>query len=114
MALSSDPAKRARQLANLRAAPANLRRGGALPGNGLAKTHGAFARVARDRLDERRRAVLDALSADAPLRDPNGELPAADGVTVMLLAQALCRLGDIGTYLTTHGLLDGDGNMRPA
>jgi hypothetical protein len=45
--------------------------------------------------------------------DPDGELPAADGVTVALLAQALCRLDDVGGYLTNHGLLDADGEVRP-
>jgi hypothetical protein len=41
-------------------------------------------------------------------------LPAADSVTVALLAQALCRLEDVGAYLTNHGLLDGDGQVRAA
>jgi hypothetical protein len=73
-------------------------------GNARARKHGAYARVAHARLEAKQREVFDALAEDAPLRDPDGGLPAADGVTVALLAQALCRLDDVGGYLTNHDL----------
>lgn len=31
-----------------------------------------------------------------------------------LLAEALCRKDDVKAYLCDHGILDGDGNERPA
>jgi hypothetical protein len=99
--LSPDPAKRARQLRN-------LRKGGppAPRGNTWAVTHGATAKIARDRLEAKEREVFDAVAADAPLRNGDGSLPAADGVLVRLLAEALCRLDSIGSYLRDHGLID--------
>ena len=42
-------------------------------------SHGAYAEVARERLDAKAGEVFDALRADAPLRDLDGGLPAADG-----------------------------------
>jgi phage terminase small subunit len=106
MPLSRDPAKRARQLANLRSAPP------APAGHRRALVHGAYASVARDRIDAKARAVFDAIAADAPVRE-NGGLPAADGVVVALLAEALCRLDDIGAYLSMHGWADEHGSPRP-
>lgn len=58
-------------------------------------THGAYAQVVVERLEAKQREVFEALAADAPLRDPDGSLPAADGVTVRLLADVLCRLEDV-------------------
>ena len=88
---SKDPAARGRSIAN-------LRRGGQTPDGSQRVTHGAFRRVvdAGDR-DAKARTIFDALAADAPLRDPSGELPAADAVTVKLLADALVRLDDSRT-----------------
>lgn len=108
MPLSDRPAARARQLGNLRNAPA------APPGNRRAVRHGGYAEVARDRLEERTRRIFDELAVDAPLRDELGELPAADHLIVSLLAQCLVRLEDIAAYLTLRGLLDVKGNVRPA
>lgn len=107
--LSQDPVKRARSLSN-------LQRGGPAPEqhNRRAVTHGAYAAVAKTRLDAKVREVFDALAQDAPLQEQGGGLPAADTVAVMLLAKALCRLEDVETYLTTRGLLDGDDQQRPA
>lgn len=105
MALSSDPAKRARQLAN-------LRRGGN-HGGGRPTTHGAYAVVARDRLEQRAAEVFEALAADAPLRNADGSLPAADSVAVRLLAECLCRLDTIAAHLRDHGILDAEGNVKP-
>jgi hypothetical protein len=88
--LSDDPAKRARQLANLnpkaRLAPA---------GNRRAVKHGGYATIAVDRLDSKVREVFDAVAEDAPLRDTASGLPRADTVQVRLLADVLCRLDDV-------------------
>jgi len=108
--LSSDPRRRSRQLAN-------LRRGGAPPapaGNQRHKTHGAFAVIAAARLETKTREVFDALAQDAPLRDKDGGLPREDTVAVLMLAKALCRLEDVEQYLTLNGLVDGEGEIRPA
>jgi hypothetical protein len=104
--LSDRPAARARQLANLRPAPP------APAGNQRPRTHGAYAVVARERLEEKALAVFDALSADAPLRNPDGQLPAADAVPVRLLAECLCRLDSIGDYLRDFGWRGPDGEPR--
>jgi phage terminase small subunit len=108
MPLSSDPKRRSRQLANLQ--PGG---GAAGPGNGRAVTHGAYAALAPDRLDVKAREVFDALGADAPVRDGDGSLPAADVAAVRLLADVLCRLDDIGGYLSRRGWEGEDGKPRP-
>ena len=107
--LSRDPEARARQLANLRDAPPP-----APAGNARARRHGGYAEVARERIEGRARELLDALSADAPLRDADGELPRPDAAIVHLLATALCRLEDVESHLTAHGYLTDDGGVRPA
>lgn len=95
---------------------ANLRPGAGRAGSGNTRRteHGGYAVVARERLEAREREVADALSADAPLRNADGSLPAADAVLVHLLAQALCRLEDVAAHLRDRGLLDADGEMRAA
>lgn len=107
--LSQDPRRRERQLANLKR--------GAQPapnGNRFRVSHGAYAKVVRERGDAKVREIFDALAEDAPLRAADGELPAADGVAVRLLAECLCRLDSVSAYLTDHGLLNEDGQLRPA
>jgi hypothetical protein len=106
--LSSNPRKRERQLRNLEPAPP------VQPGNRFAVQHGGYAAIARDRLEEKQRQVFDALSADAPLRDARGELPRHDAAQVTLLADVLCRLDSINSYLDARGYLDDKGNVRPA
>jgi len=100
VALSSDPEKRARQLANLRPAPA------APVGNHRTRRHGGYAQVSVERIEGRAREVFDALAADAPLRDEGGDLPAADQAAVHLLAQSLCRLEDVAGHLAATGWID--------
>ena len=107
--LSGDEAKRARQLAN-------LRRGGnpAPAENVRALTHGGYARIARAELDAKTREVFEALAADAPLRGPDGELPAADALAVRLLAEALIRLDRVRAHVNDYGILDQEsGEVRP-
>jgi phage terminase small subunit len=107
--LSSHPAARASQLANLRRAPA---------GNQRAVSHGGYAALARDRLEVKVREVYDALAEDAPLRDADGGLPAQDSTVVTLLAECLCRLEDVTANIRDCGVFQArgkhKGTVRPA
>lgn len=88
---------------------ANLQRGGGqtfTPDNAAARRHGGYAAVAVERLDARARRVFDALAVDAPLRGPDGELPAHDAGMVRLLAECLCRLDDVAQHLADAGWID--------
>lgn len=98
--LSSDPAAREKQLANLQTAPP------APPENQRARRHGAYAAIARDRLDDKVREIADALAEDAPLRDAGGGLPPADALMVELLAEAIVRRHDLRDYLADYGWKD--------
>jgi hypothetical protein len=95
---------------------ANLQPGsGAPPGNSRALSHGGYAAIARERLDTRVREVFEALSADAPLRGHDGELPAADVVVVQNMAEAMCRRDDVRDNIRDYGLFDQKtGDLRPA
>ena len=107
--LSSDPAARGRQLANLVSAPR------APVGNQRARSHGGYAAVVRERLDVKVLEVADALGSDLPLRDADGGVPRADAVAVRLLAENLCRLDDVSAHLRDFGLFDqATGEPRPA
>ena len=63
-------------------------------------------------MDAKTREIFDALAQDAPLRDADGSLPAADAVVVKLLATALCRIENIERYLADHGWKSEDGEPR--
>lgn len=109
MPLSKRPAARARQLANLQPAPA------APAENRRAVKHGGYAAIARGRLSAKVNEVFEALAADAPLRDSAGDLPSADRVQVVLLAQCLCRLEDVAGHVSLHGAVrERSGKLRPA
>jgi hypothetical protein len=99
--LSDDPAKRQRQLANLQpnARPAPV-------GNQHRRTHGGYARVRTDEIGQRAAELFDALAADAPLRDPDGELPPVDVAAVHLLARTLVRLERVEAHLDSTGEVD--------
>jgi hypothetical protein len=99
--LSSDPEARAKQLANL--VPGA---GAAGPGNTRTVSHGAYAAIARDRLDAKMREIFDALAEDAPLREADGSLPAADVLAVELLAETLCRRENLRSHLADFGWRD--------
>jgi hypothetical protein len=76
----------------------NLRRGGPItPMNAL--RHGGYASVAVEALDAKAKTVFAALSADAPMRDEQGDLPRYDTVAVRLLADCLCRLDSLSAWL---------------
>jgi hypothetical protein len=80
-------------------------------GNDRAVSHGAYAQLSAARVDGKVRQVMAALSEDAPVRD-HGELPAADGVAIRLLADVLLRIDDIGEYIARRGWADAKGNPR--
>ena len=106
---SRDPAKRAKQLANLRPAPP------APAGNRQTLRHGGAATGATLPVSEAVREIVDALAASAPVRDAAGELPAADEATVELAARALCRVRRVEAWCDMHGYLDErTGDVKPA
>jgi Phage terminase, small subunit len=110
MPLSRDPTKRARQLAN-------LRRGVTVPppGNVRRLQHGAHALGATRRLaSEHERRIFTELAEDAPVRDVDGGLPAADRTVVGLLASCLARLDAVDAWLAVHGTVDEKGRPYPA
>lgn len=97
---------------------ANLNRGGGTPaesGNRLAVTHGGYASIAPDKLDEKVLELFNALAADAPLRGIDGGLPQADAAQVRLAADCMCRLDSIAEYVATFGVFDPEtAELRPA
>lgn len=102
MPLSPEQGARDRQLAN-------LRRGGEVQRPEQPNLrHGAYARVSDDRVEAKVRVVRDALAEDAPVKSH------ADTVVLTEMAQATCRLEDVRVYIAQRGLLDEDGEVRPA
>lgn len=107
MPLSRDPEKRARQLANLRA--------GAGAGDGglqRARSHGAYAAIADRELEAKVAAVYQAISADVPLHEIDGSLPAADAIPVRQLAETLVRRERVRESELRHGIEASDGKLR--
>lgn len=109
MPLSSDPAARERQLANLQPAPA------APSGNRRAVKHGAHSTLSADAISAEVRELYDVLADSAPLRDGVGALPVADEAAVEVAARALHRYRKIATWLDLHGrLAEKTGEPKPA
>jgi Phage terminase, small subunit len=85
---------------------------------GSARRGSSAARLSgrsRSERDERAQQVFEALSADAPLRDADGGLPAADTMVVHLLARCLVRLERVERWLADYGALDErTGAPKPA
>jgi hypothetical protein len=107
--LSRDAAKRARQLANLRPAPP------APPaGNVRAVRHGAYSQALLRDVGDEVRELLDALADAAPVREPDGSLPAADAIAVERAARALKRWRHLAGWLDLHGRLTDSGDVKPA
>lgn len=107
MALSRDPRKRSRQIANLHA-------GRSLPGNMNALRHGGYSMVAASRVGATVAELMNLLGDDLPLRGPGGGVPAEDVLALRLLAGCLVRLEDVTNYLTDNGWHNGEGKVRPA
>jgi len=108
MPTSPDPAKRSRQLANLRNAPA------APAGNQRALRHGAYARISEPELDARTREIFMAIAEDAPVRSADGGLPAHDSIAVRLLAETLIRRDRVRAEELAHGLEIASGPRKGA
>jgi hypothetical protein len=108
--LSKRKAARQRQLSNLRRAPAPP------AGNRRAVKSGAWATAKTLRVEPKVQAIYEQLAEEAPLRAPDGSLPAADSTLVELLALCLARLESVAAYLSVYGPLDESrgGAVRPA
>lgn len=103
MPLSSDPERRRRQLQNLRRAPSddpavadrqrqNLRPAPPAPaGNARALVHGGRSELLLRDVEAEVAELAAALGDAAPVRDPDGGLPAADLIAVEAAARALKR-----------------------
>jgi hypothetical protein len=107
--LSRDPDKRARQLANLTAAPAPP------AANRRALRHGGYSEALVADVSLEVRELMAALSDTAPVRDPDGSLPAADLVAIERAARLLRRYRRLEAWLDLYGELDEDtGQVKPA
>ena len=105
MPLSSDPVKRARQLANLTAAPPPPPLG-----NVRALTHAGTARKATlIQAGSWASLIYEQLETEAPLRATDGGLPAHDRQAVELLASALARLQNVEMWLAARPPIDEKG-----
>ena len=107
MPLSDRPEARARQLANLRAAPPPPELG-----NGRATKHGGRATHKTLPVASVASRIYELLARETPLRDADGELPPADRTAVELLALCLSRLESIAHWVELHGVLDEHGEPR--
>lgn len=108
MPLSDDPAKRARQLANLRpATPAPI-------GNRRRLTHGGRSELLLRDVEAEVAELRDAFADAAPVRDLDGSAPAADTAALEVAARALKRYRHLSGWLDLHGRLDDRGGVRPA
>ena len=101
-------ARNPRSLANLRPqlAPAAPLR------NARAVKHGAYAAVTAHELDGKTREIFDALGEDAPVREVDGALPAADTLVVRMLAEVMVRRERVRVTELRHGLETPDGRLR--
>ncbi len=107
--LSRRPAARARQLENLRPAPAPP------DGNRRAVSHGGYARVGGERMASKVRELHEAMGEDLPLRASDGGVPPADSARLSLAARALARLEDVERYHEAFGWRDEKtGDPRPS
>jgi hypothetical protein len=92
----------------------NLRTGPKAPkGNTRAVIHhGRTQRAVIPGTDEARAEIIAALAAAAPVRDPNGALPAADAAMVEAAARELARIRNVDDWLAQRGVLDKRGQQR--
>jgi Phage terminase, small subunit len=93
---------------------ANLVPGAGAGDGGLQRrlSHGGYAQLHRERIERKEREVYDALAADAPLRDSNGELPRHDAAQVALLCECLCHLEDVSANIRDFGVLEQHGKRK--
>lgn len=110
MPLSNDPDKRARQLANLRPGA-----GAWKPGDAPALKHGLRSRrpLPVDQLSAEVAEIVGALADAAPVRDGDGNLPAADEAAIERAARALHRARKASEWADATGRYDEKGNVKP-
>jgi hypothetical protein len=109
MGLSSDPKKRARQLANLQPGA-----GAWEPGATPNLKHGLRTqRPARLLLGESAMEIVDALEAQVPLKGPDGQVLPEFTAAVEAAALQLVLVKRTFGYLQTHGFEDARGRLRP-
>lgn len=106
--LSKDPDKRARQLANLRPAPP------APLGHTRTLIHGGRAEALYRDVDAETHELIDALGDTAPVRDPDGSVPAADAAMLEVAARLLRRYRRVSGWLDLHGRISEAGEVKPA
>lgn len=127
MPLSSDPAKRAQQLGNLRRGlsddpavaerqKANLRPAPPAPvGNSRGWVSGGRSELLLRDVEHEVAELAAAFGDAAPVRDPDGRLPAADIIAVEVAARCLKRYRHLSAHNDLHGRLDEKtGNLKPA
>lgn len=105
--LSTDPERRARQLANL--VPGQ---GANRPGQRRYVKHGAYAQLTDAELDAKTRELVAVIGEDLPVREVGGGVPAADGIAVRMLADTLIRRDRVRLEELRHGLEAPDGSLR--
>lgn len=108
MPLSGDPDARARQLANLRVAPA------APVGNARRFVHGGRSELLLRDVEDEVAELCDALGDALPVRDPAGGVPAADLIAVEAAARSLKRWRSLAAWCDAHGRLTRVGKVKPA
>jgi len=108
MPLSSDPDKRNKQLANLKPAPP------APSGHSRSLRHGGRSELLFRDVSDEVLEMTEALAETAPVRDPDGSLPASDAVAVERAARALKRYRHLATWLDLHGRITEAGKVKPA
>jgi P27 family predicted phage terminase small subunit len=109
MPLSTDPAKRATQLANLQPGA-----GQASDGNGRALTHGGYSAALVADVETEVLELMEALGGSAPVHDPDGSLPAADVAAVERAARALKRWRTLSQWCDLHGRIVERGKAKGA
>jgi hypothetical protein len=87
---------------------ANLQPGAGAGDGGLqrARTHGAYTEALVRDVSAEVRELMELLAEGAPVREPDGSLPAADVVAVEMAARALKRWRSVSTYCDLHGRVD--------
>jgi hypothetical protein len=101
--MSKHPAKRARQLGNLKPPKPQ-------PGNRHRVTHGGRAAPS-----PRRQAAVEAqICEQLPIRGADGAPPPHDLIVVRLLAITLVRIESCAEYISGHGQFYKGGRPRPA
>ena len=85
------------------------------PGNKRALRHGARAKPeALPGLAQARQDLYRALAERVPVRADDGGAHPADEPTIEQAAIALARVRSIDAWLARHGVIDREGNVRPA